>query len=132
MLTVDDYGQIRRAFRDGMSIHEIARTFHHSRAKVRQVIANAQPKRYTRSKPPLAPILGRFHAVIDGILAADEQAPPKQRHTAMQIFRRLGAEHGFTGGYDQVRRYPCNRPACMWLSRSGRSGTLGRTGHAWV
>jgi len=105
MLTVDDYGQIRRAFRDGMSIHEIARTFHHSRAKVRQVIANAQPKRYTRSKPPLAPILGRFHAVIDGILAADEQAPPKQRHTAMQIFRRLGAEHGFTGGYDQVRRY---------------------------
>lgn len=23
----------------------------------------------------------------------------------MQIFRRLGAEHGFSGGYDQVRRY---------------------------
>jgi transposase len=105
MLTVDDYGQIRRAFRDGMSIHEIARTFHHSRAKVRQVIANAQPKSYTRSKPPPAPVLGRFHAVIDAILAADEHAPPKQRHTAMQIFRRLGAEHAFTGGYDQVRRY---------------------------
>jgi transposase/uncharacterized protein (DUF427 family) len=105
MLTVDDFGQIRRAFRDGMSIHQIARTFRHSRAKIRQVLVNAQPKRYTRSKPPAAPILGPFHAVIDAILVADELAPPKQRHTAMQIFRRLGAEHGFRGGYDQVRRY---------------------------
>ena len=31
MLTVDDYGRIRRAHRDGMSIREIARQFHHSR-----------------------------------------------------------------------------------------------------
>lgn len=44
MLTVDHYGQIRRAFRDGMSIREIARIFHHSRAKIRQVLANPQPK----------------------------------------------------------------------------------------
>jgi transposase len=105
MLTVDDYGQIRRAFRDGMSIRDIARTFHHSRAKVRQILREAQPKPYTRSRPPGAPVLGPFRAVIDAILAADEDAPPKQRHTAMQIFRRLGAEHGYAGGYDQVRRY---------------------------
>jgi hypothetical protein len=32
-------------------------------------------------------------------------APPKQRHTAMQVFRRLRDEHGFAGGHDQVRRY---------------------------
>jgi hypothetical protein len=35
MLTVDDDGKIRRAHRDGMSIRDIARTFHHSRRKVR-------------------------------------------------------------------------------------------------
>ena len=53
-----------------------------------------------------APKLGPFHAVIEQILADDEHAPPKQRHTAMQIYRRLrGPEHGYTGGYDQVRRY---------------------------
>ncbi len=109
MLTVDDYGQIRRAFRDGMTIREIARTFHHSRRKVREVLANAQPKPYTRRQPPPAPVLGPFHAVIDAILAADEEAPRKQRHTAMQVFRRLCAEHGFSGGYDQVRRYIANR-----------------------
>jgi transposase len=105
MLTVDDYGQIRRAFRDGMSIHEIARTFHHSRRKIRHILKNALPKPYTRTRPPPAPILGPFHAVIDTILTEDEQAPPKQRHTAMQVFRRLCAEHNYQGGYDQVRRY---------------------------
>ena len=38
MLTVDGYGRIRRAHRDGMSIREIAREFHHSRYKVREVL----------------------------------------------------------------------------------------------
>jgi transposase len=105
MLTVDHYGQIRRAFRDGMTIREIARTLHHSRRKIRQVLAQAQPRPYTRAKAPHAPVLGPFHAVIDAILAADEDAPRKQRHTAMQVFRRLCEEHRFAGGYDQVRRY---------------------------
>jgi transposase len=105
MLTVDDYGKIRRAYRDGMSIHEIARTFHHSRRKVRQILAHPQPRPYTRCQPLPAPVLGAFHATIDAILAADEDAPPKQRHTAMQVFRRLRDEHGFSGGYDAVRRY---------------------------
>jgi transposase len=72
---------------------------------VRQILAEALPKPYTRSKPPPAPILGRFHAFINATLAADELAPPKQRHTAMQLFRRLREEHGYQGGYDQVRRY---------------------------
>jgi transposase len=105
MLTVDDYGKIRRAFRDGMTIRELARTFHHSRRKIRQVLGQAQPKPYTRRQPPSAPVLGPFHAFIDAVLAADEDAPPKQRHTAMQVFRRLCDEHGYQGGYDQVRRY---------------------------
>ena len=105
MLTVDDFGKIRRAFRDGMSIRDIARTFHHSRRKIREVLAQPQPRPYTRTRPTPAPVLGPFQPLIDAILADDERAPPKQRHTAMQVFRRLRAEHGFSGGYDQVRRY---------------------------
>jgi transposase len=105
MLTVDDYGKIRIAHRDGMSIRAIARTFGHSRRKVREVLANAQPKPYTRVKAKPAPMLGSFHTVIDAVLADDENAPPKQRHTAMQIFRRLRDEYHYAGGYDQVRRY---------------------------
>lgn len=106
MLTVEDYGVIRRAHRDDMSIRAIARTFHHSRRKVREALAAAEPKGYTRAQEPAAPKLGRFKPVIAQILTEDEQAPRKQRHTAMQIFRRLQKEpHGYRGGYDQVRRY---------------------------
>ena len=105
MLTVEDYGRIRRAHRDGLSVRAIARTLHHSRRKVREALANPEPRPYTRTKDPPAPVLGPFKAVIDAILAADEQAPRKQRHTAAQVFRRLVAEHRYAGGYDQVRRY---------------------------
>jgi transposase len=105
VLTVDDYGAIRRAHRDGMSIRRIARDFGHSRRKIRQVLSESQPAPYTRTRPPQAPVLGPFHSIIDQILESDEQAPPKQRHTAMQVFRRLHDEHGYRGGYAQVQRY---------------------------
>src|SRR3984957_7627398 len=105
MLTVDHYGQIRRAHRDGMSIREIARTFHRSRDKIREILQNPLPRPYTRTKPAPAPILGPYQAAIDALLAADEEAPPKQRHTAMQVYRRLRAEHHYQGSYDPVRRY---------------------------
>jgi transposase len=105
MLTVDDYAKIRLAHRDGMSIREIARTFEHSRRKVREILANPQPKPYSRAQPKPAPVLGSFHAIIDAVLADDEKAPPKQRHTAMQLYRRLRDEYHYQGGYDQVRRY---------------------------
>lgn len=105
MLTVDDYGQIRRAHRDGMSVRAISRTLHHSRRKVREALTQPEPRPYTRRTEPPAPRLGPYHAIIDAILAADEQAPRKQRHTMSQVFRRLGAEHGYPGGYDAVRRY---------------------------
>ena len=49
--------------------------------------------------------LGSFYPVIQQILADDEQAPPKQRHTFRRIFERLRDEHGYSGGYDAVRRY---------------------------
>jgi transposase len=105
MLTVDDYAKIRLAHRDGMSVREIARTFKHSRRKVREILASPQPKPYTRARPRPAPVLGWFHTIIDAVLADDETAPPKQRHTAMQIYRRLRDEYHYAGGYDQVRRY---------------------------
>ncbi len=47
----------------------------------------------------------RFHPIIQQILADDDQAPPKQRHTCRRIFERLHDEHGYAGGYDAVRRY---------------------------
>jgi transposase len=105
MLTVEDYRKIRVAHSDGMSIREIARKFHRSRRKIRQVLQEPEPRPYTRRKEPSAPQLGPFRPLIRQILAEDEQAPRKQRHTAAKIFRRLRNEYGYQGGYDQVRRY---------------------------
>jgi hypothetical protein len=114
MLTVEDYGVIRRAHRDGMSIRAIARTFHHSRRNVREALASPEPQPYTRAKEADAPKLGAFKATIDQILAADDLAPPKQRHRAIQVFRRLRDEQGYAGGYDQVRRYIRSYSVEVW------------------
>ena len=101
---MDDYGAIRRARRDGKSIRQIARQFGHSRNTVRHVLNHAEPRPPT-TRNRKAPLLGPFEAIIDQILADDETAPPKQRHTAAQVFRRLRDEHGYPGGYAQVQRY---------------------------
>lgn len=103
MLTVDDYGAIRRACRDGKSIRQIAREFGLSRITVRKALKQPVPLAKVRDRP--APRLGPFQAAIDQILADDESAPPKQRHTAAQVYRRLRDESGYLGGYAQVQRY---------------------------
>jgi len=105
MLTVDDYAKYRTAHRDGMTIRQIARAFHVSRRKVRDALTAPEPKPYTRTKPPPTPVLGPFQAVIDQVLRDDRDAPPKQRHTAAQLFRRLQDEHRYPGSYPTVRRY---------------------------
>ena len=76
MLTVDDYAKYRTAHRDGMTIRQIARSFHVSRRKVRDALASPEPTPYTRTKPPPAPVLGPYTAIIDQILRDDRDAPP--------------------------------------------------------
>jgi transposase len=105
VVTVDDYGAIRRARRDGLSIRQIAQQFGHSRKTVRHALVHADPHPEPLTRSRLAPRLGPFLAVIDQILVDDEDAPPKQRHTAAQLFRRIRDEQGYVGGYAQVQRY---------------------------
>jgi len=105
MLTVDDYGAIRRARRDGKSIRQIARDFNHSRNTIRLILQHPEPNPNPSTRNYSAPVLGLFQSLIDQILVDDEDAPPKQRHTAMQVFRRLRDEHSYHGCYGQVQRY---------------------------
>ena len=79
MLTVEEYGRIRRLHGDGVSIRAVARTLHHSRRKVREAVANPEPRRYTRTKDPPAPVLGPFKAVIDAILADSRASAVRRR-----------------------------------------------------
>jgi transposase len=103
VLTVDEYGAIRTAYRNGKSIRQISRESGRSRVTIRKVLQCAEPLAVARDR--FAPKLGPYYAVIDQILHDDETAPPKQRHTAAQVLRRLRDEHGYGGGYAQVQRY---------------------------
>jgi transposase len=138
MLKVEDYGRIRRAHRDGMGIREIARTFGHSRRKIREALVESEPRPYTLSLPRPRRVLTEAHQQwIDAILAADEQAPRKQRHTAAQLCRRLRDEEQYVGGYDQVRRYVAakrGRERETFLPLSYDPGVRAESdfGHIWV
>jgi transposase len=105
MLTVDHSARIRQLRRDGLTLREIAEQLHHSPKTILKALQNPEPLSARPSSPRTAPVFGPFHAFVDEIVAADETAPRKQRHTAAQIYRRLVAEKGYTGKYDQVRRY---------------------------
>jgi transposase len=105
MRTVDDFARIRRALRDGLSARQVAKQLGVGRDTVRKAQQHAEPSQYTLSEPRPAPVFGPFRSFVDEILAADETAPWKQRHTAAQIHRRLVAEKQYRGSYDQVRRY---------------------------
>jgi transposase len=106
MYAVEVYATVRQlVFNEGKSRREVARLLGLSRDTVRKMCRYAAPPGYVRTKPVERPKLGPLIAVIDAILAADEAAPPKQRHTAKRIFERLRDEHGFTGGYTTVKDY---------------------------
>jgi transposase len=105
VLTVDDYGAIRRAHRDGKSIRQIARDYGHSRNTIRKILCHSEPNPQPAARSRNSPVLGAYLDFIDQTLREDEDAPPKQRHTAMQLFRRLRDEQGYSGCYGQVQRY---------------------------
>jgi transposase len=109
MLTVDRFARIRQLHRDGLTLRQIASQLGHSPKTILKALAQPEPTPYTLAQPRTAPVFGPFRIIVDAILAADETAPKKQRHTARQIYRRLVAEHGYTGGYDQVRRHLTDR-----------------------
>lgn len=90
-------------FAEGHSRREAARVFGLNRETVAKMRRFSLPPGYARKEPAAKPKLGSLLPVIDAILAADQTAPLKQRHTAKRIFERLRDEHGFAGGYTVVK-----------------------------
>ncbi len=63
-----------------------------------------------------APKLGEYHELIDEWLAADVEAPRKQRHTAKRVWRRLVDEHGVDVAETTVRDHVRKRRRELGLS----------------
>lgn len=106
MIQVEDREVIRRAYFDEhKSIRAIAKALHHSRATVAAALEAApEVPRYTLTAPRPAPKLGAYQARVAELLAANAQAPRKQKYTARQIYLTLVSE-GYTGSASSVRRY---------------------------
>ncbi|MFO1432601.1 MAG: IS21 family transposase [Candidatus Competibacteraceae bacterium] len=90
---------------EGYSIRHIARQRQVHRRVVRQALAAAlPPPRKAVVREPWV-LTRALRQIIDSWLAADREAPPKQRHTATRVYQRLVSEHGYTGATVTVRLY---------------------------
>ena len=87
MLVVETIGRIRREhFVQGKSIKEIGRELRLSRNTFRKVLrSNETSFSYERHVQP-RPKLGRWKEGLDRLLAANAEAPERERLTLIRIF----------------------------------------------
>jgi transposase len=95
----------RKVLVEGVSKREICRDYKMGWRTVDKILEHAEPPGYRLRAQRALPKLGPFIGLIDEMLVADRDAPPKQRHTARRIFHRLRDEHDYRGSEVQVRRY---------------------------
>jgi len=101
---MDQWADIRRrVLIDGESKRSVQRRYKIHWKTLQKILNQPEPPGYRQSKPRAKKKLGPFLPVIEEILRRDQQAPPKQRHTAKRIFERLRQEHGYAGGLTVVK-----------------------------
>jgi transposase len=101
---MDQWISVRRfVLAEGHSKRAACRRFGISWRVMEKMLAHPEPPGYRMRAARPKPKLEGFVPIIHRILEEDRSAPPKQRHTAKRIFDRLRAEHGYTGGYTQVK-----------------------------
>lgn len=101
---MDQWADIRRrVLVEGVAKRAILRETGMHHATLKKILTNPEPPGYRRTQQRSRPVVGPFLARIHEILRADQGVHRKQRHTAMRIWQRLRAEHGFTGRYNGVK-----------------------------
>jgi transposase len=101
---MDQWAEIRRrVLVEGESKRRIQREYKLHWKTLQKILDQPEPSGYQASQPRAKKKLGPFLPVIEAILQQDQQAPPKQRHTAKRIFERLRDEHGYTGRLTVVK-----------------------------
>ena len=93
----------RRVLADGLSGRAACRQYKIHWKTLRKILEHTEPPGYRRTKPRRPSVLDPLLPVVHQILQDDKKAPPKQRHTAVRIFRRLRDEHGFAGKLTVVK-----------------------------
>ena len=106
IITVEDYGEVRRRCLAGESQRGIARALGMSRNTVKKYCEGSKVPWERKSYVREATILtSEVKAFIEKCLKADEEeGRPKQEHTARRIYMRLVEEKGYQGGESTIRR----------------------------
>ena len=76
----------RKVLVERVSKREVCRDYHIAFETLQRILAHPAPPGYQMAAPRPKTKVGPYVAVIDAILEADREAPPKQRHTAKRIF----------------------------------------------
>ena len=105
MLTnMELWSEIRRRVLTGeISLRQACSEYDLNFRTVRKIVRHPEPLPFHAPPSRPKPILGPFLPIIQQIIDADHQAPPKQRHSARRIFERLRDEHGYPGCSSIVR-----------------------------
>lgn len=127
MIKVDKIERIRRAYYvEGKSMRQIAREYQHSWHTVKKALASAEAGSYTLKEPRQAPVLGKYKARIEELLAENESLPRKHRLTGHRIFKVVwkegyrGSEAGVLGYLSRLRR--AKRSAKVFIPLEFESG----------
>ena len=103
MITMEMIGKIRRMhFRDGMSLHQIAKRTGISRNTIRKWVRAPKPDnppKYKRRDTPTK--LGPYIEFLQKALKADSLRPRKNRRSAWALFEQI-KDLGYTGCYSRV------------------------------
>ena len=90
---VELFERIRREYFEGVgTILGVARKLGVHRRMVRDAIQNAVPPERKKTVRETTRLIGEVLLFVQQVLAADQQAPRKQRHTAQRIYERLREE----------------------------------------
>lgn len=119
-IKVELYAAIRRDHRAGLSGRALERKYGVTWRTVRRALDSKWPEP-RKKQAPRPTRLDPYKPVIDGMLVADLDAPPKQKHTAKRIFGRLLDEHAAEGiSYQMVRGYVAvRRKEVRWEAGRG-------------
>ncbi len=93
---------------EGLNINEISEAVHIDWRTAKKYADRDDWNIRINKNSRIAPVMDSFKEIVDTWLIEDQILPRKQRHTAIQIFKRLLDEHQFKGSYrticDYVRR----------------------------
>jgi hypothetical protein len=100
---MEQWAEIRqRVLVDGESKRKILRETGMHWTTLEKILSESEPADYRLKQPRPKPVIGPYLDQIQQILKEDREAPRKQRHSAMRIFKRI-KDAGYTGGYTQVK-----------------------------